>query len=247
VTVTIKVAERTAANVGAHPVVLSSGRAAPYDEDDPMLSQQEPRTAVGWDDSGQVWLVAVDGRQARDAGLTAAQTVHFLRQLGVQHAVFEDGGGSTTFSLRGRLTNQPSDGEERLVANAILLVQSKRVALRRAVLPPTSAGPARQRGFTVVMAPRPAPAVTARPVRWTRPPVRRMAVRSASPSPSTLMAVTPATTLDPTTPDPPKQQLPTAARQAGPPPPLPVGIALAAVSVASGTLLHSVVRRRREL
>jgi hypothetical protein len=121
-TVGVSVAAVTRHNVGAHPVLLRNGQPQPYDAADPMLAAPHPRTLVAWDAQGTVWLVAVDGRRRGGPGLTAGQVVALVRRLGATDAALLDGGGSTTFAVRGVLRNAPSDGAERPVANAVLLV-----------------------------------------------------------------------------------------------------------------------------
>lgn len=121
VTVTVAVADHTAHNVGAHPVVLRDGVAVPYDAADPMLAQPHPRSVIGWDAKGTTWLVAVDGRRRDGPGMTATEVVDLLRRLGASDAVMLDGGGSTTLARGGQLLNAPSDGRERPVANAVVL------------------------------------------------------------------------------------------------------------------------------
>lgn len=134
--VSVSVAEPTRHNVGAHPVVLRAGQPQPDDAADPMLASAHPRTVVAWDAAGTVWLIAAEGRRAGGPGLTAQQTVAFLRRLGATDAAMLDGGGSTTFVVRGRVMGTPSDGRERPVANAVLLVRQPEAFARRAELPP---------------------------------------------------------------------------------------------------------------
>jgi len=147
-------------NVGAHPILMRRGVAAAFDTADPMLSEREPRTAVAWDDAGRVWLVAIDGRRRDAPGLTAGQTVQLLRKLGAQHAVLEDGGGSTTFVAAGRVLNSPSDGRERPVANAIILLASAPRAAARRTAPTLSPAGSDWRGLRVVPGPKTAAAPT---------------------------------------------------------------------------------------
>lgn len=90
-----------------------------------------PRTAVGIDrDARRLFLLVADGRSRRSAGLTLHQLAGQLRALGSDEALNLDGGGSSTMvapDARGRtgVRNQPSDGRERRVPNA-LVVRSTR-------------------------------------------------------------------------------------------------------------------------
>jgi hypothetical protein len=87
--------------------------------------QLHPRTAVGIDDdTGDVLLLAIDGRQSFSRGYTLVELATLMVGLGADRAVNLDGGGSTTMVARrpsGRLAvvNRPSDGSQRPVANAL--------------------------------------------------------------------------------------------------------------------------------
>jgi exopolysaccharide biosynthesis protein len=62
-----------------------------------------PRTALGWNETGQVWLITfspqIDSEAGRNGYRTGGATVHqigdWLKQLGATDAVSFDGGGST--------------------------------------------------------------------------------------------------------------------------------------------------------
>jgi hypothetical protein len=61
-----------------------------------------PRTSIGWDHEGHVWLVTssptgsgLDNDGYRDGGSTVHQMAEWLKQLGATDAVSFDGGGST--------------------------------------------------------------------------------------------------------------------------------------------------------
>ena len=87
--------------------------------------QLHPRTAVGIDeDTGDVLLLVVDGRQSFSRGYTKVETARMMRDLGAEDALNLDGGGSSTMVARrtsGRLgvLNSPSDGYQRPVANGL--------------------------------------------------------------------------------------------------------------------------------
>lgn len=83
-------------------------------------TNRHPRTAVGRTKDGDVWLVAIDGRQSMSAGATLEETAGILIRLGCEEAINLDGGGSTVLSLFGFAMNRPSDGAERAVSNAVL-------------------------------------------------------------------------------------------------------------------------------
>jgi len=74
-----------------------------------------PRSAIGWDQDGRVWLAASSrGQDAvdfgfRQGGSTADQMARWLMSLGATDVVLLDGGGSTTVEIK-----NPSSGWQRL-------------------------------------------------------------------------------------------------------------------------------------
>ena len=66
--------------------------------------------------------MTVDGRQPGcSVGMTLAELASLMRELGCSDALNLDGGGSTTLWTRGAVVNRPSDGQERAVADGLLL------------------------------------------------------------------------------------------------------------------------------
>ncbi|MFD3775788.1 phosphodiester glycosidase family protein [Streptomyces sp. NPDC058612] len=117
--------------IGYRGTLLRHGR-IPAFRDTPRYRTREPRTALGWDDTGRrLWLLVVDGRSFYSAGLTIAQTARLLQSHGVRNAVMLDGGGSAEMLARTsprtlRIVNVPSGGEERPVPNGLALFTSPR-------------------------------------------------------------------------------------------------------------------------
>lgn len=83
---------------------------------------RHPRTLIGWN-ATHVFLVAVDGRQTFSVGMTFQEMADFMLSIGATDAVNLDGGGSTTMVVDGTVRNSPSDGSQRAVGNAVLLVK----------------------------------------------------------------------------------------------------------------------------
>jgi hypothetical protein len=182
-TVTLSVPEPVEQSVGVHPVLLREGQVAPVDRADPMLRDRHPRSVVAWDGQGTVWLAAFEGRQAGGPGPTAEELVAFLQGLGATDAVMLDGGGSTSLATADGPLNRPSDGAERPVSNALVVMSSAVAALRVAAPAPVAAppvvGPAAPPSAPVVIAPKapvvaPPPAVVPVPaeVVVAAPPAR---------------------------------------------------------------------------
>lgn len=86
-----------------------------------FAEQRHPRTAIGRTAVGDLWLVTIDGRQSMSIGATLPELARVMRRLGCVDAINLDGGGSTTLGLFGSIMNRPSDGEERKIANGLVL------------------------------------------------------------------------------------------------------------------------------
>lgn len=82
---------------------------------------RHPRTALGITSEGRLLIVTVDGRQTISGGVSLPELSRLMKRLGAVDAINLDGGGSTTLAARGMLINSPSGGEERPVANALLV------------------------------------------------------------------------------------------------------------------------------
>lgn len=96
------------------------------------ITAVDPRTAMGFTADGYVYLIVADGRNpAYSNGLTYAEMSIIMEAFGVKDALNLDGGGSSTFMIRNPVStslevrNQPSDGTQRLVSNAWLIVSAQ--------------------------------------------------------------------------------------------------------------------------
>jgi exopolysaccharide biosynthesis protein len=90
---------------------------------DDILVGRAPRTAIGITADQKLLLVTVNGRQPNvSVGMTLTELGTLLIELGAQQAMNLDGGGSTTMVVRNLVLNLPSDGKERPVGNAIVVV-----------------------------------------------------------------------------------------------------------------------------
>ncbi len=116
--------------VGGLPVMIREGELLDFTGADPSdyipgpgdPNARHPRTAIGTDGDTIVAL-AVDGRAPGiSEGMTIPELAAFMRELGCVDALNLDGGGSTTAWARGRVLNRPSDGAERPLGNALVLV-----------------------------------------------------------------------------------------------------------------------------
>lgn len=90
-----------------------------------------PVNSVGMKADGTVVTCLVDGRQVPySSGMTMGELADFLIAQGVVDAIYLDGGGSASYSTRreggSQLTmrSRPSDGVERTVATALMLIST---------------------------------------------------------------------------------------------------------------------------
>ena len=88
-----------------------------------FINMRHPRTVIGVDRSGFIWLAAVDGRQPEHSvGMTLEELERLCDRLQLTDALNLDGGGSTTMVVRDAIVNRPSDvGGPRRVSDAILV------------------------------------------------------------------------------------------------------------------------------
>ncbi len=88
-----------------------------------VLTNHDPRTAVGIKDGSRVILLTVDGRQpGYSAGLTGKELGELMLELGAKDAAMLDGGASTEMIVEGNIVNRPSfRGEERPLGGAVIV------------------------------------------------------------------------------------------------------------------------------
>lgn len=112
----------TVAISGDRPLLVNGARAVINN------TIAHPRTAVGIDADGRKLLIlVVDGRSAVSRGYTMVELADMMTALGAENAINLDGGGSSAMYTRNGLgamgiVNEPSDGGERSVANALGVV-----------------------------------------------------------------------------------------------------------------------------
>jgi hypothetical protein len=108
--------------IGGGPPIVRAGKAAD------RLNEyfRNPRSAIGWNRQ-YYFLVEVDGRQFDlSVGMTDAELASYMIHLGCDEAMSFDGGGSATCWVYGQVMNSPSEGRERPMANALVLVHKEK-------------------------------------------------------------------------------------------------------------------------
>lgn len=88
-----------------------------------FINMRHPRTLIGVDAAGAIWMAAIDGRQSTySIGMTLPDLARLAERLALRDALNLDGGGSTTMVVKGRIVNKPSDPTgPRPVSDAILV------------------------------------------------------------------------------------------------------------------------------
>ncbi|MBO4757316.1 MAG: phosphodiester glycosidase family protein [Bacteroidales bacterium] len=115
------------------PVLIDEGNAFSYIEriqqPDTFFERRHPRSVIGQDADGNVWLIVVDGRAPGEAdGMTISELTSLCLQLGLTDALNLDGGGSSTlWTEKGGVINHPCDNRrfdhfgQRMVPDAIIV------------------------------------------------------------------------------------------------------------------------------
>jgi exopolysaccharide biosynthesis protein len=108
--------------VAGNTLLIEHGIAVPHQN-----KARHPRTAVGLDaKASRLIILVVDGRKPKLAiGMSYDELAAELLRLGCYQAINLDGGGSSVMALREagtqkfHILNEPTDGRERAVANAL--------------------------------------------------------------------------------------------------------------------------------
>jgi hypothetical protein len=110
--------------IQAGPMLLRDGQfiTSPETFKADILEKRHPRTIMGTDGKRMFWVV-IDGRNSiHSRGTTIAETRWVARSLGLTTAINMDGGGSSQLIWRGIMANWPSDGKERPLPYALLVM-----------------------------------------------------------------------------------------------------------------------------
>ncbi|MBV6458402.1 MAG: hypothetical protein HONBIEJF_01529 [Fimbriimonadaceae bacterium] len=111
--------------IGGGPFLLRNGKVAidwqKAGFKEGFANNPHPRSAIGRNGWGDVYLTVVDGRGPHSAGVNLSEFAAICQRLGMTDAINLDGGGSTCLNLFGAPVSRPSDGVERPIANAVLL------------------------------------------------------------------------------------------------------------------------------
>lgn len=120
--------DKTLYAVGAGPMLVKNGsvylttKTEQFGSD--VAGGRAPRTALGVNKDGHLLLAVVDGRQSHSIGMTLLELAQFMQELGAVDAMNLDGGGSSDMVVTGKVVNKPSDGRERLVGDALVILKN---------------------------------------------------------------------------------------------------------------------------
>ncbi|PIS29506.1 hypothetical protein COT42_05130 [Candidatus Saganbacteria bacterium CG08_land_8_20_14_0_20_45_16] len=100
-----------------------------------IASGRAARTAIGITQDKHLLLVTVNGRprqqkgknEADSLGATLEELSNIMLGLGAVEAMNLDGGGSSTMVINNQVINQPVDGSQRRISNALLVMKKNRL------------------------------------------------------------------------------------------------------------------------
>lgn len=109
--------------IGGNPMIVDNGKVMKeVVHDCGYLCKLHPRSAVGITKDNRVLFVVVDGRAEKISGMYLHELAKFFVNQGAERAMTFDGGGAAEMWIKGEIVNTPSDGRERPLVNALLLL-----------------------------------------------------------------------------------------------------------------------------
>jgi Tol biopolymer transport system component len=111
--------------VGGNPLLLENGAEVVPKPCTVSLCNKHPRTGIGVTPAGKILMVVVDGRREESKGVTLVRFARIMQGLHASFALNLDGGGSSTMVVQGNVVNVPSDGSQRKVSSAVLVLKGK--------------------------------------------------------------------------------------------------------------------------
>lgn len=113
--------------LGGGPRLVTGGEVTVTADEERFRSDvsrgRAPRTAIGLTGDGTLLLVTVDGRQPGfSVGMTLWELAELMIELGAKEAMNLDGGASTAMVIGDQVVNIPSNGSERVLGTALLIM-----------------------------------------------------------------------------------------------------------------------------
>ncbi len=111
---------------GGRPLILGAGQVLETQGALDHLVSLNPRTAIGYDkDRTKLVILVVDGRSTASKGVVSKVLADMMLNVGCYDAMNFDGGGSSAIYVNNLgIRNEPSDGKERGVVNAVFAVSN---------------------------------------------------------------------------------------------------------------------------
>lgn len=123
--------DKTVYAVGAGPTLVRNNAVFLTTEAEEFGSDvaggRAPRTALATTKDGHILMAVVDGRQQHSIGMSLLELATFMREIGAVNALNLDGGGSSEMVLNSEILNSPSDGRERRVGDALVILKKEPV------------------------------------------------------------------------------------------------------------------------
>ena len=95
----------------AGPVIMSNSKMYVTSEEEVFFNTPvdgvQPRSAIGYNDNGDVIMMVVDGRQVDSRGVYLKELALLMSQFKCVEALNLDGGGSSALYVEGNLVNRP--------------------------------------------------------------------------------------------------------------------------------------------
>lgn len=109
--------------IGGNPMIVDNGKILwSVVRECGYLCNLHPRSAVGVTKKNKVIMVVVDGRSETARGMYLHELARWFVAQGAERAMTFDGGGAAQMWIKGEIVNEPSDGHERPVVNALLVL-----------------------------------------------------------------------------------------------------------------------------
>lgn len=101
---------------GSHALVRDGITSANFGPDNAgcVLYCAQPRTAIGVNAKGELYMVVADGRSRKSRGMTTPEISGVMDRMGMDEAILLDGGGSTQLYAKGKIYNNPSNGSQKI-------------------------------------------------------------------------------------------------------------------------------------
>ena len=111
----------------AGPVLISEGKLFITTEEEVFFNTSvdgvHPRSAIGYNDDGDVIMMVVDGRQVDSRGVYLKELALLMSQFKCNEALNLDGGGSSALIVNGKLVNRPAGlNTQREVMSSIAVI-----------------------------------------------------------------------------------------------------------------------------